>query len=85
MAAHPKNSDRVWICRILVFPLALVMGSGSFPCMFSAHSLAVLRVHEFLDNYDQAKREGIGDGKWTRAMIAFNATVLEKPKKRCTS
>jgi hypothetical protein len=85
MAGNPKNSDRLWLGGLLVIPLALVLTSGSFRCAFSAHSPVVWRVHEFRNNYDQAKRSGIGDGKWTRAMIAFNATVLEQPKKRCTS
>lgn len=68
-----------------MIPLALVLGSNSLPCASSIHSLVVWRVHEFQNNYHQAARAGVGDGKWTRAMIAFNATVLEKPKRRCAS
>ena len=85
MAAHPKNSDRLWLGGLLIIPLALALGSNSLPCAASMHSLVVWRMHEFQNNYDQAARAGIGEGKWTRAIAAFNATVLEKPKRRCTS
>jgi hypothetical protein len=85
MAAHPKHSDRVWIGGVLLIPLALVFASGSLRCQFSADSPIVWRFHEFRSNYDQAERAGLSGGKWTRAMIAFDATVLERPKKRCTS
>lgn len=85
MAANPKNLDRLWLSGLLVIPLAFALNSSSLQCAFSAHSPVVWRIHEFRSNYDQATRAGIGDGRWTRAMIAFNATMLEQPKKRCAS
>jgi hypothetical protein len=68
----------------LLIPLALMLSSGSLSCQFSSHSPVVTRYHAFRQNYEQARRAGIGNGKWTRAMVAFNATLLQQPVRRCS-